>query len=96
MIKRHHTFVQQMIERGDLAIAGPFPLSEPGELRGAAIFRVGEALTAKLAEEDPVVKAGILKAELHPWATGKGVLASGQPLQALSSAPALRSTLAQP
>ena len=40
-----------------------------------------EAQAAKLTEEDPVVKAGVLKAELHPWATGKGVLASGQPLQ---------------
>jgi uncharacterized protein len=81
VIKQHHAFMQQMNERGTLAIAGPFPLSEPGELRGVAIFRVGEAETAKLAQEDPVVKAGLLKPESHPWATGKGVLASGQPLQ---------------
>ncbi|HWN74734.1 MAG TPA: TonB family protein [Candidatus Udaeobacter sp.] len=90
VIKQHHAFIQQMTAEGNLAIAGPFPLSEPGDLRGATIFRVGEAQTAKLAQEDPVVKAGILKPELHPWATGKGVLASGQPLQALSSAPPLR------
>ena len=80
-IKQHHAFMQQMTAEGNLAIAGPFPLSEPGDLRGATIFRVGEAQTAKLAQEDPVVKAGILKPELHPWATGKGVLAAGQPLQ---------------
>ena len=90
VIRKHHAFIQQMTEQGNIALAGPFPLSEPGELRGATIFRVGEAQTAKLAQEDPVVKAGILRTELHPWATGKGVLASGQPLQALSSAPALR------
>ena len=81
VIKQHHAFIQQMTAEGNLAIAGPFPLSEPGELRGATIFRVGEAQTAKLTQEDPVVKAGLLKPELHPWATGKGVLASGQPLQ---------------
>ena len=81
VIKQHHAFIEQMTAEGNLAIAGPFPLSEPGDLRGATIFRVGEAQTAKLAQEDPVVKAGILKPELHPWATGKGVLASGQPLQ---------------
>src|SRR5260221_295547 len=81
VIKRHHAFIQEMTAEGNIAIAGPFPLSEPGDLRGATIFRVGEAQTAKLAQEDPVVKAGLLKPELHPWATGKGVLASGQPLQ---------------
>jgi len=81
VIKRHHAFVQQMTEQGNLAIAGPFPLSDPGGLRGVTIFRVNEAQTAKLTQEDPAVKAGLLKPELHPWATGKGVLASGQPLQ---------------
>ena len=81
VMKRHHAFMRQMSEAGNIALAGPFPLSEPGDIRGATIFRVGEAQTAKLAQEDPVVKAGILKPELHPWATGKGVLASGQPLQ---------------
>jgi uncharacterized protein YciI len=81
VIKRHHAFIQQMTEQGNIALAGPFPLSVSGELRGVVIYRVGEAQAAKLTEEDPMVKAGILKAELHPWATGKGVLASGQPLQ---------------
>jgi uncharacterized protein YciI len=81
VIKRHHAFMQQMTEQGNVALAGPFPLSVPGELRGVVIYRVGEAAAAKLTEEDPVVKAGVLRAELHPWATGKGVLASGQPLQ---------------
>jgi len=81
VIKRHHAFIQQMTEQGNIALAGPFPLSEPGELRGVVIFRVGEAEAAKLTQEDPVVKAGVLKPELHPWATGKGVLASGQALQ---------------
>jgi hypothetical protein len=28
-----------------------------------------------------VVKAGIVKNELYPWATGTGVLARGQPLK---------------
>jgi uncharacterized protein len=81
VIKGHHAFVQRMTEKGNIALAGPFPLSDPGELRGVTIFRVNEAQTAKLTQEDPAVKAGILKPELHPWATGKGVLASGQPLQ---------------
>jgi len=34
-----------------------------------------------LMQDDPKIKAGLLKTEIHPRATGKGVLASGQPMQ---------------
>jgi hypothetical protein len=64
-----------------MAIAGVFPFSDPGELRGVAIFRVGAEQTAKLMQDDPTVKAGLLKTEIHPWGTVTGVLASGQPMQ---------------
>jgi len=74
-------FVQQMMEQGSLAVAGLFPLSARGDLRAVAIFRVSPEQTTKLLKEDPNVKAGLLQPEIHPWATGKGVLASGQPLE---------------
>ena len=80
VMKQHPAFVKQMTEQGNMAIAGPFPFSDPGELRGVAIFRVGKEQAAKLAETDPTVKAGFLRPEIHPWITGKGVLASGQPM----------------
>lgn len=80
-MKRHHAFVKEITEQGKLAIAGPFPLGEPGELLGASIFRVGGEQTAKLLQDDPAVKAGLLKTEIHPWGTGKGVLAAGQPME---------------
>jgi uncharacterized protein YciI len=101
VMKQHHAFIQQMTEQGTLAIAGPFPFSDPAnnpttdpktdpkanpttdpdDLLGVAIFRVGAEQTAKLTQDDPIVKAGFLKPEIHPWGTGKGVLASGQPMQ---------------
>ena len=81
VVKRHHALVTEMIEKGKIAVAGPFPLSDPGELRGVTIFCVGAEETAKLVQDDPTVKAGLLKTEIHPWITGKGVLASGQPMQ---------------
>ena len=71
----------ESMDQGNMAIAGPFPLNDQGELRGVAIFRVGTEQTAKLTQEDPIVKAGLIKAEIHPWGTGKGVLALGQPMQ---------------
>ncbi len=81
VMKQHHAFVKQMIDQGNMAIAGPFPFNDQGDLLGVAIFRVGAEQTAKLTQDDPIVKAGLLKAEIHPWGTGKGVLASGQPMQ---------------
>ena len=81
VMKQHHAFVKQMTDQGNMAIAGPFPFSDQGELLGVAIFRLGPEQTAKLTQEDPIVKAGLIKPEIHPWGTGKGVLASGQPMQ---------------
>jgi uncharacterized protein YciI len=80
-LKPHGAFVQQMIEQGKIAIAGHFPFKDPGDLHGVAIFRVGGDETTKLVQDDPTVKAGLLKPEIHPWITGKGVLAPGQAMQ---------------
>jgi uncharacterized protein YciI len=80
VMKQHHTFVQET-EKGKIAVAGPFPFDDPGDLRGIAIYRVGAEETAKIVQDDPIVKAGLLKTEMHPWITGKGVLAPGQPMQ---------------
>lgn len=81
VVKRHHAQVKQMIDQGSLAIAGPFAPGDQGELLGVSIFRVGAEQTAVLLKDDPIVKAGLLKAEMHPWGAGKGVLAAGQPMQ---------------
>jgi uncharacterized protein YciI len=81
VMKQHEAFIKGMRDRGNIAIVGFFPSSAPGELRGVAIFRVGVEQTAKLIRDDPAVKSGLLKAEIHPWITGKGVLAPGQPMQ---------------
>jgi uncharacterized protein YciI len=80
VIKQHGAFIKEMIAQGYMAIAGPFPFAVQGELRGVAIFRVGIERTAALMKDDPTVKAGLLKPEIHPWITGKGVLAPGQPM----------------
>ena len=78
-MKRHQSFVKEMIETGNIAIAGLFPKNS--ELRGVVIYRVSKEQAAKIVERDPAVASGQCKAEIHPWATGKGVLASGQPLK---------------
>ncbi len=80
-LKQHRAFVEQMTAQGQIAIAGVFPPSVPGELRAVEIFRVGPEQTATLLKDDPAIKAGLVKPEIHPWITGKGVLASGRPVQ---------------
>jgi uncharacterized protein YciI len=81
VMKQHPAFVKEMTEKGKIAVAGHLPFSDPRDLRGVTIFRVGAEETAKLIQNDPTVKAGMLKTEIHPWITGKGVLAPGQTMQ---------------
>ena len=80
VMKRHHAFFEEMTAKGKIAVAGPFPFGDP-ELRGVTIYCAGAEETAKIVQDDPIVKAGLLKTEMHPWITGKGVLAPGQPMQ---------------
>jgi uncharacterized protein YciI len=81
VVQQHTLFFKQMAAQGHLAVAGLFPLNIPGELRAVDIFRVGAEQTATLLKDDPAVKAGLLKAEIHPLRTDKGVLESGQPMK---------------
>ena len=78
-VQQHGAFVKKMIDEGNLVMAGRFPFNDSGELRGVEIFRVGPEQAAKLTQDDPAVKAGVLKPEIHPWITAKGVLAPGLP-----------------
>ena len=79
--KEFPAFADDMKTKGYAAIAGLFRRDAAGDLRAVIIFRVGAEQTAALLKENPTVKEGLLNPEIHPWATGKGVLASGQPLQ---------------
>jgi uncharacterized protein YciI len=81
LVEQYPVFLKKMISQGKVAIAGPFPFAVPGQLRGVTIFRVSAEQTAKLTQEDPTVRTAVLKPEIHPWATGKGVLAPGLPMQ---------------
>lgn len=81
LVKEYPAFAKEMKAQGYLAVAGLIPLGVPGELRAIDIFRVGPEQTATLLKEHPSVKTGLLKPEIHPWATGKGVLAPGQPMR---------------
>lgn len=80
-IQAHDQFLQSKDVRENVALAGMFDSSDPGDLIGVAIFREGAEQTERLSRDDPAVQSGRLKFDSHPWITAKGVLASGQPLK---------------
>jgi uncharacterized protein YciI len=79
LLNAHLAMIGKLTQEGTLALAGPF--ADEGEMKGVFVYTVGAEEAAKLVQEDPLVKAGYLKAELHPWFTAKGVMAPGQPMK---------------
>jgi len=79
LLKQHLSYLTGLMQQGKLALAGPF--HDDGELKGIFIYSVPMDEAMKLEAEDPMVKNGFFKIEGHPWATAKGVLAAGQPMQ---------------
>jgi uncharacterized protein len=78
-VKQHLPYLIGLMHQGKLALAGPF--RDDGEIKGIFIYSGPMDEAMKLESEDPMVKNGFFKLEAHPWATAKGVLAAGQPMQ---------------
>jgi uncharacterized protein YciI len=70
--EEHLANIQRMAESGKLVVAGPF--TDDGELRGIFVFQgVTREEAEQLCANDPAVKAGRLRIELHPWYAAKGI-----------------------
>jgi uncharacterized protein YciI len=67
-LDRHFTRFKHAIETGELILAGR--TTEPGDKTfGIAVFDAAdEAAARKFMESDPAVVAGLMTAELHPFA----------------------------
>lgn len=69
--KEHLAHLGKMYELGYADISGPF--GDDGDIRGITIYNVPTIEMAdSLANSDPMVKAGRLVIEIHPWWAGKG------------------------
>jgi uncharacterized protein YciI len=68
VIGRHLTRFRHAIEKGELILAGR--TKEPGDKTfGIAIFEAADEAAARaFMESDPAVVAGLMTAELHPFA----------------------------
>lgn len=67
----HLAHLGRMYEEGYADISGPF--GDDGEIRGITIYNTPTLRMAdSLANLDPMVKAGRLVIEIHPWWAAKG------------------------
>ena len=67
----HLAHLQRMYDEGFADISGPF--GDDGEIRGITIYNVPTmSMADSLANLDPMVKAGRLVIEVHPWWAAKG------------------------
>ncbi len=67
----HLAHLKKMYELGYADISGPF--GDLGDIRGVTIYNVPTIEIAdSLANADPMVKAGRLEIEMHPWWAAKG------------------------
>ncbi|MBT8281631.1 MAG: hypothetical protein KJO16_08640 [Muriicola sp.] len=67
----HLEHLGRMYELGYADISGPF--GDDGEIRGITIYNTPNIEMAdSLANLDPMVKAGRLSIEMHPWWAAKG------------------------
>lgn len=71
--KLHLEHLGSMYAQGFADISGPF--GDDGDIRGVTIYNVPTLQIAdSLANMDPMVQAGRLKIEMHPWWAAKGFL----------------------
>ena len=67
----HLAHLGRMYEEGYADISGPF--GDDGEIRGITIYNTPTLEMAdSLARLDPMVRAGRLEIEIHPWWAAKG------------------------
>ena len=76
--EEHLLNLQALARDGKLVLAGP--ITDSGELRGLFVFRTKDLEEARaLTDNDPAVKAGRLRVELHPWYGPKGLYVNTRP-----------------
>ncbi|WP_103664265.1 YciI family protein [Gracilimonas amylolytica] len=69
--QEHLTYLGDLYEKGIINLNGPS--GGEGDIRGFSVYNVATIEQAReYAENDPMVRAGRLKVEVHPWWLAKG------------------------
>ncbi|WP_452227288.1 YciI family protein [Lacinutrix cladophorae] len=68
----HLEHLSRMYAEGYADLSGPF--GDDGDIRGITVYNVPtKKIADSLANLDPMVQAGRLKIEMHPWWCAKGI-----------------------
>lgn len=86
LMEQHLHHLKNEMDHGRLRVCGP--LLSNGPIRGILIFDADTTEARRAAARDPMVKAGWLRVELHPWMTAYGVIPSRPHAPAASGKPA--------
>jgi uncharacterized protein YciI len=70
----HKKYQLELFESGKTEIGGPFSDAMTSEFIGVIIGHGNRQEGEKLAAGDPLVEAGVARAEVHEWITARGVL----------------------
>jgi uncharacterized protein YciI len=73
ILQRHIEFMRNQRESGKLAAGAPFR-DGSGSSAELLIFATSVEEATQIVAQDPIVMAGKVKPEVHPWMTQKGVL----------------------
>ena len=68
----HVKYQNALFASKQIEIGGPF--TDEADFTGLTVAHGKKADAEKLAAEDPAVKAGLVRVEVHEWITAKGVL----------------------
>ena len=69
--EEHLEHLSRMYDEGFADLIGPF--GDDGDIRGITVYNVPtKKMADSLANLDPMVQAGRLKVEMHPWWCAKG------------------------
>lgn len=69
--KKHQAHLSRLYQKGYTSLTGP--MGDDGDIRGIVVFNTATQKEAdSLARLDPMVEAGRLEVEVHPWWVAKG------------------------
>jgi len=74
----HMAHLADLHDAGHLLVAGPVLGPPERELRGFSILRVDPERALELKQQDPGVRAGRFRIEVHPWTMPAGLISFAQ------------------
>ncbi len=74
LVAEHMAYLGRLMEAGEVTQAGPLIGTDQGPppdgLVALIVYSVDAEKAAKLAQDDPAVRGGLIELDIRPWYTG--------------------------